>query len=144
MAEASVVEISRRSAIAVRLSVWTGFGVVFGLLPLIVGAIRTGMSREGFQLTAVLGHGELFIASAVIAGGAIGELVAAAFARDYSETATVFKVLAILIGCWTALALVANSIAYMVDADPQTIRDASLWLFPVAVFPSGVTIAMVA
>jgi hypothetical protein len=135
---------SRRSTIAVRLSVWAGFGVIFGLLPLIVAALKTGMSHDGFRLTAILGHGELFIAGAVIAGGAIGELVAAAFARDYSGTATAFKVVAILIGCWTALALVANAIAYMVDADPQTIRDTSLWLFPVAVVPSGVTIAMVA
>lgn len=102
------------------------------------------MSAEGLNLTEVLGRGELFIVSAVIAGSAIGELVTAMFMRDYSRHPTPFKVIGIAFGCTTLIALAANTVAYMVNATPETIRDTSLWLFLITVIPSGAIIAMVA
>jgi hypothetical protein len=99
---------------------------------------------HAFSLTELLGSGELFIAGAVIAGGAIGELIAAGISRDYSGTPTIFKVLAVLIGCFNLLALIANSIGYTVHSDPPTIAATSIAFFLAAIFPGGVTMAMVA
>ncbi len=67
---------SRRGPIAIRMTLWLGFGVVFGLAPVIVNTVKSWMSPAGLNLTEVLGHGELFITGAVVAGSAIGELVA--------------------------------------------------------------------
>lgn len=73
---------SRRKALITRLSVWLLFGVILGLLPLIASVIKGAMSPDGLSFTQVLGGGELFIVSAVIAAGAMGELFAGPSRRD--------------------------------------------------------------
>jgi hypothetical protein len=142
--ETERIATSRRGAIAIRMTLWFGFGVIFGLAPVIVNSVRSGMSAEGLNLTAVLGHGELFIVGAVVAGSAIGELVAAFLEQDFSAKTTTFKVFAILAGVGTLLLLLANTAGYMVDADPLTVRDASLGFFIATLFPTGAIIGMVA
>jgi hypothetical protein len=102
------------------------------------------MSPHGLDLTEVLGRGELFLVSAVIGGTAVGALVTEFLMRDYSRHPTAFKVFAILFGCMTLIALAANTVGYMVDAEPETIRTTSEWLFLVTVVPSGIITAMVA
>ncbi|GAA2427176.1 hypothetical protein [Mycolicibacterium llatzerense] len=134
---------SRRGIVVVRLTFWVTFGVIVGLLPIIIVSIQTGMSHE-FSIVDVLGKGELFVAGAVIAGGAIGELISAGISRDYSGTQTGFKVLAVFIGFFNLLALLANSIGYTVHSDPSTITGTSIAFFLAAIVPSGVTMAMVA
>jgi hypothetical protein len=135
---------SRWPAIIVRTVAWVAFVVLFGLLPLLVAMVRAAMSPHGLDLTEVLGRGELFLVSAVIGGTAIGALVTEILMRDYSRHPTAFKVFAILFGCTALIALVANTIGYMVDAEPETIRTTSEWLFLVTVVPSGIITAMVA
>ncbi|WP_396910910.1 hypothetical protein [Mycolicibacterium sp.] len=135
---------SRRGAIAIRMTLWLGFGVIFGLAPVIVNSLRSGMSAEGLNLTHVLGNGELFIVGAVIAGSAIGELVAAFVEQDFSSKPTTFKVFAIVAGVGTLLLLLANTAGYMVESDPQTVRDASVGFFITTLFPTGAIIGMVA
>lgn len=126
------------------MTLWTTFGVVFGLGPVIANSVKSGMSTQGLNLTQVLGHGELFIVGAVIAGGAVGELVAAFLAQDFSAKPTGFKVSAILAGFGALLGVFANTAGYMVDSDPLTVRDASEWFFVLTLVPCGAIIGMVA
>lgn len=135
---------SRKSIIAIRMCLWATFGVVFGLGPVIANSIKSGMSAHGLNLTEVLGHGELFIVGAVIAGSAVGELVAAFLAQDFSAKATGFKVSAIFAGFGALLAVFANTAGYMTQADPLTVRDASEWFFVLTLVPCGAIIGMVA
>ncbi len=122
---------SRRAAILIRLALWLAFSVAFGSAPLIVDGVKSGMSPHGLDFDDVLGHGHggLFILGAVIAGGSIGELIAAFLARDFSGKSTPFKLVAILAGVVTLLMVVANTAGYMTDAVPRTVRDASEWFF---------------
>ncbi|ODR17171.1 hypothetical protein BHQ23_27370 [Mycobacterium gordonae] len=126
------------------MSLWATFGVVFGLGPVIANSIKSGMSAHGLDLTEVLGRGELFIVGAVIAGGALGELVAAFLAQDFSTKATGFKLAAILAGFGAVLGLFANTAGYMTQADPHTVRDASEWFFLLTLVPCGAIIGLVA
>lgn len=135
---------SRRGAIALRLTLWATFGVLFGLGPVIVNSIKSGMSAGGLNLTEVLGHGELFIVGAVIAGGAIGELIAAFIDHDFSGKPTPFKFFAIIACFGTVLSLLANTAGYMVAADPGAVRELSQWFFLATLLPSGAIIGMVA
>ena len=123
---------------------WLTFSVVFGSAPLIVDALKSGMSPHGLNLTYVLGHGALFILGAVIAGVSIGELIAAFLARDFSGKTTLFKLFAIFFGFAIVLALFANTAGYMIDADLRTVRDVSEWFFVVTLFPTGAIIGMMA
>jgi hypothetical protein len=75
--ESSGQSSSRRSAILTRLLVWLIFGVVFGGLPFIAGGVIETFSPGGFSLNDLLGEGGLFIISAVMAAGALGELFVA-------------------------------------------------------------------
>lgn len=125
----------RREAVTTRLVVWLLFGVVLGLLPLIASVIRGVMSKDAFSFTEVLGGGELFIVSAVIAAGAMGELFAGAF-RDSP------RLLTILAGFWTLLAFTANTMAYMAvsSAPHSTVMNLSLAFFPFTLIASGLSI----
>jgi hypothetical protein len=134
---------SRRAAVAIRLVLWLAFSVVFGSAPLMVDAIKSGMSPHGLDFDNVLGHGGLFILGAVIAGGSIGELIAAFLARDFSGKSTKFKLVAIVAGVATLLAVVANTAGYTIDAVPRTVRDASEWFFVITLLPTGAIIWMV-
>jgi len=141
---ASTKTLSTRWTVAIRLSVWLTFGVVFGLLPLLISLAKEGMSPDGLHLADVLGHGELMIVGAVIAAGALGEFVADAVIYGFADTSPLSRLGAAWLWFFTALALVASTVAYMIPADPTTVTHVSLWLFPVALVPSGVTIAVVA
>jgi hypothetical protein len=57
--------------------VWLIFGVVFGGLPLIADGVVEAFSANGFSSNLLLIEGGLFIVSAVMAAGAIGELFVA-------------------------------------------------------------------
>jgi hypothetical protein len=130
---------SRRKALITRLSVWLLFGVILGLLPLIASVIKGAMSPDGLSFTEVLGGGELFIVSAVIAAGAMGEL----FAGGFKEAPILLTVLA---GFWTLLAFAANTMAYMaVSTAPQpTVVHLSLVFFPFTLLASGLSIGTAA
>ena len=103
---------SRRKALITRLSVWLLFGVMLGLLPLIARVIKGAMSKDGLSITEVLGDGELFIVSAVIAAGAMGELFAGAFKECPS-------LLTVLAGFWTL-----SCFAVLVDHVPAAAQAA--------------------
>lgn len=127
------------------MSLWATFGVVFGLGPVIANSIKSGMSAHGLDLTEVLGRGELFIVGTVIAGGALGELIAAFVAQDFSAKATSLKLGAILAGFGALLGMFANTVGYMTQqAEPETVRDASMWFFFLTLLPCGAIIGMVA
>jgi len=136
---------SRRADIAIRLMLWLAFSVVFGCVPLLVDGVKSGMSAKGFDLDDVLGHGHggLFVVGAVIAGGSIGELIAAFVTRNLSGKRTSFKIFAILAGLATLLMLVANTAGYMTDAEARAVRDASEWFFAITLLPTGAIIWMV-
>lgn len=68
---------SRRPMVITRLLLWLIFGVVIGLLPLFADGIKETLSAGGFSFSHTLSQGELFVVSAVIAAGAIGELFVA-------------------------------------------------------------------
>jgi hypothetical protein len=68
---------SRRPIVFTRLLVWLIFGVVFGGLPLIADGVVEAFSANGFSFNLLLIEGGLFIVSAVMAAGAIGELFVA-------------------------------------------------------------------
>lgn len=134
---------SRRKVLIIRLSVWLSFGVIVGSLPLIASMIRDAMSRGGLSLTEVLKGGDLFVISAVVAAGALGELLAVAFAGGFGETPRVLPVLA---GCWTFLAFVGNTIAYTAVSvsSPATVVNWSLVFFPLTILASGLSVGTVA
>lgn len=121
----------------IRLAVWLLFGVVLGLLPLIANGIKGVMSNQGFSLTEVLGGGELFIVSAVIAAGAIGELLVGTVRRRP-------PLLTVLAGFCTLAAFAANTMAYMaVSTAPHSIvTNLSLGFFPFTLLASGFSIGM--
>jgi hypothetical protein len=136
---------SRSAAIAIRLMVWLAFSVVGGALPLILDALKSGMSPHGLNFDDVLGHRGLFILSAVIAGGSFGELFAAFLGRDFSGKSTPFKLVAIFAGVATLLMVAVNTGGYMmIDAVPRTVRDFSEWFFVLTLLSTAAIIGMVA
>jgi Na+-transporting methylmalonyl-CoA/oxaloacetate decarboxylase gamma subunit len=134
---------SRGSAITIRVVTWLGFGVVLGLLPLLVDAVKVAMSPTGFDLTKVLGGGGLFIAGAVLAGGAIGELISAGISHDFSGARLASKIMAVVLCVAVVLALVVNTVGYSIGSDASTIRHLSILFFISSVIPSGLILAMV-
>jgi hypothetical protein len=63
-------------AIAVRLLVWLLFNVAVALVPFIARAGMTLFTGRPVVWKAILSDGELFLVTAAIASGAIGELIA--------------------------------------------------------------------
>jgi hypothetical protein len=59
-----------------RMLTWLIFGVLFGLLPIIALTIKGALSPQGPSFDEILGRGDLFVISAAIAAGAIGEVLA--------------------------------------------------------------------
>jgi hypothetical protein len=115
--------------VATRLTLWITFGVIFGLLPIVMNAFKGGTCGQAdFNFTDILGKGDLFVIAAVVAGGCIGELLGAFFARDYSRKGAVFKVMVGLATFGTILAVLANIIGYFVTKDPLTVRTWSEWV----------------
>lgn len=102
---------SRRPIVATRLLAWIIFGVVFGGLPLIADGVTEAFSKDGFSLNLVLIHGGLFIVSAVMAAGAIGEL----FVADLPDRERNYRISA---GGFCLLLCVGNTAAYVASATP--------------------------
>jgi hypothetical protein len=94
-----------------RLLVWLIFSVVFGGLPLIADGFAEAFSAGGFSFNLLLIQGGLFIISAVMAAGAIGEL----FVADLPERERNYRVAA---GGFCLLLCVGNTIAYVASATP--------------------------
>lgn len=76
-APASPQHSQRRPLVITRLLLWLIFGVALGGLPLMAEGVKEAFSAGGFSFTHLLDQGELFIISAVIAAGAMGELLVA-------------------------------------------------------------------
>lgn len=102
---------SRRPIVFTRLLVWLIFGVVFGGLPLIADGVIEAFSASGFSLNSLLIQGGLFIVSAVMAAGAIGEL----FVAELPERERNYRVAA---GGFCLLLCVGNTAAYIASATP--------------------------
>lgn len=128
-----------RKGLGFKLLVWLLFGVALGLLPLIASAIKGSMSARGFEFGEVVGDGELFIVSAVIAAAAMGEL----FSNGFREN---LRWLTVLAGFWTLLAFAANTMAYMSvpSAPQQTVVRLSTIFFLVTLPASGLSVGMAA
>lgn len=102
---------SRRPIITTRLLVWIIFGVLFGGLPLIADGVTEAFSPSGFDFNLLLIQGGLFIISAVMAAGAIGEL----FVADLPDRERNYRIAA---GGFCLLLCVGNTIAYVASATP--------------------------
>lgn len=96
---------SRRPMIIARLLLWLIFGVVIGLLPLYADGIKEALSAGGFSFSHTLFQGELFVISAVIAAGAIGEL----FVANLPDRERIYKIAG---GGFCFLFCVGNAFAY--------------------------------
>jgi hypothetical protein len=129
--------------IVVRVVVWVLFGVVFGLLPLIISIIKDAASAEGLHLSSVLGKGELLMIGAVIAAGSLGELLAT-WLRASDGMGT--KVLRILTGFTVLAAFTGNTILYVYagSLSPSAIANLSLIFFSVTVIGSTVAVGTAA
>jgi hypothetical protein len=135
-----VVIESRRRLIVIRLIVWVLFGVIFGLLPLIAVGLRELMSARGLHLYAVLEGGELFVISAVLSAGAVGELLAAVYRGERSLT-VIFSGF----GCVAMLA--GNTMGYMLvggGSSPDMVVAVSAFLFPPTLLASALSIGTAA
>ena len=102
---------SRRPIVFTRLLVWLIFGVVFGCLPLIADGVIEAFNASGFSISFLLIQGGLFIVSAVMAAGAIGEL----FVADLPERERNYRVAA---GGFCLLLCVGNTAAYVASSTP--------------------------
>jgi hypothetical protein len=100
---------SRRPAVTTRLLVWIIFGVIFGGLPLIADGVIDAFSTDGFSLNFVLIQGGLFIVSAVMSAGAIGEL----FVADLPSRERNYRIAA---GGSCLLLCIGNTLAYAASA----------------------------
>jgi len=103
---ASTEHPARRPIIVTRLLAWVVFGVIFGGLPLIADGVRDEFSAGGLDLNLVLVQGGLFIVSAVMAAGAIGEL----FMAKLPDNEHNFR---IIVGGGCLLFCLGNAIAYV-------------------------------
>lgn len=120
-----------------RLLQWTMFGVVLGALPLIVRLVEGLLSADGLRLMNVLGDGELFISSAAISGGALGDLLYSSRPRDNPA-------IRLLIGFFTVATTLLTSLAYLVaksGSPPDKIISGSVILFIATLISSGSCIA---
>lgn len=130
---------SRRALVSKRLIVWVLFGAFFGLMPLFAVGLKEVFSPSGFHIDNVLKNGDLFIVSAVLAAGALGELLAAA-SRGLSFFA------AVVAGFFCLVTFAGDTIAYLVAGSASTseIVIASLWFFPITLLASGLCVGMAA
>lgn len=113
------------------------FGVILGILPLIVRLVEGFMSANGLSVVAVLGDGELFISSAAISGGALGDLLYAIRPRDRPAVR-------LLLGFFAMATTLLTSLAYLVarsGSPPDKIVNSSLILFFATLVSAGSCIA---
>ncbi|MBV9312734.1 MAG: hypothetical protein JO100_03130 [Pseudonocardia sp.] len=109
------------------------------MLPLIVVGFRELMVANQLDLREVLIGGELFVVSAVLSAGALGELMAAVYRGERSLT-VIFSGF----GCFAMFA--ANTMGYMLVGTslPGMVVAVSTWLFPVTLVASGLSIGTAA
>ncbi|MEV6448600.1 hypothetical protein [Amycolatopsis sp. NPDC051716] len=124
----------------VRVVVWVLFGVIFGLLPVIIAAFRDSVSPEGLNLDKMLGSGELLIVGAVIAAGATGELFASS--RRRSTDGIVANLMWIFAGFAVIAAFAADTILYLIAVGPSHSAMTSLSLIFFSATVVGTTIAV--
>ncbi|WP_163513557.1 hypothetical protein [Fodinicola acaciae] len=134
-----------RTSPRTKVLMWLGFGVVFGLGPLLIAIYRDGVvpGADKLHQPAI---SELLIIGAVIAAGAMGELfvlLLPPFKQSENERAAGFTVLA---GFSTLLTFGADLIGYVFApwASPFAITLTSLTCFPLTLLASGVLIRMAA
>jgi hypothetical protein len=130
---------SRRRVVATRLLVWTLFGVIFGLFPLVAVGFSDAMAGHGVKIHKVLSSGELFVVSAVISSGAMGELLAAAYRGQRNLTV-------LLSGFGTFALFTANTMGYMLvgSSTPNMVVLVSGVLFVPTLLTSGISIGTAA
>lgn len=135
----NVVVEPRRTVAIKRLIVWLLFGAVFGLMPLFAVSLKEVFSSGGFHINNVLKNGDLFIVSAVLAAGAIGELLAA-------TTRGLSSFVAVIAGFFCLATFAGDTIAYVVvgSASASEIATASYWFFPITLVASGVCVGTAA
>jgi hypothetical protein len=102
----------RRSVeIAGRLVFWLVFGVIIGLLPIALLAIKDYMDAPHMiSIETILGNGELFVVSAVVCAGAVGELLSVRSGHWFIKLVTVpFAGCCVLCLCGNAAAFALTS-----------------------------------
>lgn len=124
---------------------WITFGVFFGLIPVALNAFKIKMpDHVDWNFTDLLGKGDLFVIAAVISGGALGELIAAFLAKDYSGRGFLFKLFVGLATFGLTVAILANIIGYFVTKDPFIVRNSSEWVAGLSLIPSATVVALAA
>jgi hypothetical protein len=129
---------SRREIVKKRIVVWLLFGAIFGLMPLFALALKEVLSPAGFSIDSILKNGDLFIISAVLSAGALGELLAAG---------SLSGGLAVILSGFFCLACFAgNTIAYVTagGATASQIAVVSIWFFPPTLIVSAICVGMAA
>ena len=136
----TVIRTKRHKEAVRRVVVWLLFGAIFGLMPLFAVTLKESFSPDGFSMEELLKNGDLFIVSAVLAAGALGELLAAA-----SRGAMNFY-FAIFSGFSCLATFAGDTIAYVVasTASPAEVATASLWFFPLTLLASGLCVGTAA
>ena len=101
-------------------------------MPLLAVSLKEILSPTGFSIDDVLKHGDLFVVSAVLAAGALGELLAAVSRgpRFY---------LVVLAGFFGLLTFGADTFAYMAatTARADEVAVISIWLFALTLLASA-------
>lgn len=122
-----------------RLGVWLFFGVILALLPLILEWLRLMDANRRHGLVAICSNGELLLISAVIAGGAVGELILSNVAHRWMSfkiwaAGSTVVLLAVEAGWYSD---VASKLDTNNAADPHTVTYGSLIAFLVTVAASA-------
>ncbi|MER6507299.1 MULTISPECIES: hypothetical protein [unclassified Nonomuraea] len=130
---------ARARQIIGRLTLWVVFGVIFGLLPIWIDALRGVMSPQRFSWMSILAKGELFIASSALAAAAVGELVFAPFGHEWQIMR------AMMVGS-SLLCCIGNAVAYtqVAMAGPGTVANVSLTLFVLTLAASAACVGLAA
>jgi hypothetical protein len=84
----------KRTRVIGRLLLWLIFGVIIGCLPIIGNLLKLVFSAGGLTMNALLAQGDLFLIAAILAAGAIGEIVFAPLSdneRNYGIAAIGFS-----------------------------------------------------
>jgi hypothetical protein len=132
---------SRRKAATKRVVVWFLFGAFFGLWPLFAVMIKEAFSPTGFNIDQLLNNGDLFTISAVLAAGALGELIAAASKGGMSFFLVIFS------GFFCLMSFAGDLVAFYASAGSTSSGDiaiASLCCFPLTLVASGLCIGVAA
>jgi len=110
------------------------FSVIFGMMPLFALMLSGGFSTGKFSIDYVLARGDLFIISAVLSAGALGELLAAG-AKDAN-------VPVIVSGFFSLACFAGNTLAFAFasGARPSEVVAYSSWLFAASLVASALCV----